>query len=149
MTKEIHYLNGFTDTVVLPLPTSVIEDFKVTGDKEVAAENFQQIMKSLPAWIERRQKWIEKYESIRDSLDANPNKDYLLGLILRADSPNDWLNNRASEDSTIGVIYSFEIVHSMGEGFFCTGPYLFVSGYAYGCEPKKIFEIQIKLELVK
>ena len=141
-TLTISYLDNPPDQV--PIPTSFSE---ITGDKEVAKENFQAIMKEFPAWVESREKWFERYKAIRESLKGNPNRNYILELILNKDHPNDWKYNTAQEEIGIGCVYSFGLIRMIGDGFFCTGPYLFISGYEF-CEPKKIFEVKIELELV-
>ena len=126
------------------LPTSFSE---ITGDQEVAKENFQAIMKEFPAWLESRNRWIDRYRSIRESLKGNSNRDYILALILDKDLPSDWKYNEAHEDIGIGCAYSFKLIRMICDGFFSTVPYLFIDGYAF-CEPKKIFEVTIPLELV-
>lgn len=139
-TLTIHYLNN-QDQIVIP--QSFSGDFQVTGDKEVAKENFDNIMKEYPAWVESREKWLDRYKSIRESLEDNPNRDYILGLVLNYDNPNYWKYNVAQEDVGIGCAYSFKLIRKIGDG-----PYLFISGFAFDEPTKKIFEVTIALELV-
>lgn len=145
MEKEItiRYLDNSEDRVTIP--SFEASNIKIDGDKEAVRTNFENIMKKFPAWITSREKWIKKYQSISDSLKNNPNRDYLLRLMQIYDNPNSWLYNTAQQDICIGCTYSFEIFKALGEGFWTTGPYLFVRGYTF-CAQKKIFEIKIVLE---
>lgn len=147
MDKEItiRYLDGSTDRVTIPELEGF--DVKITGNKEIAKSNFRAIMKNFLRWLNSRDEWIKKYQSIRQSLERNPDRDYLLGLMRNYDNPNSWLHNTTQQDISISVVYSFEIVQALGERFFCTGPYLFIRGYTF-CASKKLFEIQIKCEHV-
>lgn len=148
MTNEtitIKYFDWTPDNVVLP--TKFSEDFKVTGDKKVAKENFQAIMMEFPRWVEKREEWLDRYKSIRDYLEGNIHRNYILELILNNDHPHDWKYNIDHEKVWLGCAYSFKLIRMIGDGFFTTGPWLFITGYTF-CEPKKIFEVKIALELV-
>lgn len=146
-TLIISYFDGSEDEFLIP--TSFSEDFKVTGDKEVAKENFDNIIKKFPAWVVTREQWFDRYYSIRESLKGNPNRNYVLEMILNNDHPDSWKYNTAQEDIGIGCIYSFRLIRMIGDKFFTTGPWLFITGYPF-CEPKKkIFEVKIPLELVQ
>lgn len=147
MIKEItiRYLDNSEDKVIIP--SADASNIKIAGDQEAVLTNFENIIKELPSWIASREKWIEKYQSISKSLETNPNRDYLLGLMRNYDNPSSWRYNTAQQDICIGCVYSFEIIKALSDGFWTTGPYLFIKGYTF-CVPEKIFEIKILLERV-
>lgn len=137
----IHYLDNSQDKVMVP---TLSNNFKISGDKDTAKENIGNILKQFLPWYKLRERWIEKYKLISKSLEKNPEKDYLLQLVRAHDNPNGWMYNTTQENIAIGCVYSFEIVKALGEEFFTTGPYLFITGYTF-CIPKEIFKVQITL----